>query len=100
MNDLIHRWQGTATALVFAGVAMLALAAFAFSRSPEKSVGAEHQYHQQGTFSYAAPSTSPGVYDSGAATTGEPIFFNLSTEATFSFAYAFASDAPMLSRTP
>ena len=39
MNDLIHRWQDTATAIVFAGVAMLALAAFAFSRSPEKSVG-------------------------------------------------------------
>jgi signal peptidase I len=94
MGTLARSWHDAAAALALAAFALLALTLFAFTRSPNRTVPEETPYRQAGTFSYSAPATAASVYDSGAATTREPVFRRLSDQVTFGFSYTFTSQAP------
>lgn len=94
MGTLARSWHDAAAALALAAFALLALTVFAFTHPPNRTVPDETPYRQTGTFSYSAPVNAASVYDSGAATTREPVFRRLSDQVTFGFSYRFTSQAP------
>lgn len=72
-------------ALVFLGLSI-----FAFS-SPATRPADKIKYQQSGTFFYSASST-PGIYDTEAARTGEPIFPKLTCVINVGFVYNLAGN--------
>lgn len=71
----------------------LALGVAALVRPAQRAASVELPYQQVGSFSYTA-AAPPGIYDGGAATTGEPVFWKLSDTLDVAFAYTLTSDAP------
>ncbi len=67
-------------ALVFLGLSI-----YAFTR-PVLRAGDKIKYQQSGTFFYSA-SGIPGVYDTGAARAGEPVFTKLTCKLNLGFMY-------------
>jgi signal peptidase I len=78
-------------ALAALACASLLLAIFAFIRPATRAVADNIAYEQIGTFSYSA--TAPaGVYDSGRAQTGDPVFQKLNSLVDVQFVYRLTAD--------
>jgi signal peptidase I len=75
------------------GMLFLGLSIFAFTR-PMLRPADKIKYQQTGTFFYSASGT-PGVYDTGAARSGEPIFTKLTCKLNLGFVYFMASNQPL-----
>jgi signal peptidase I len=74
-------------------IVSIALAAFAFTRPTTRDVAGEITYQQTGVFGYSA--TAPeGIYDTTTIQTGDPLFPQLTRDATFTFNYQFEADQP------
>jgi signal peptidase I len=71
----------------------LALSMFAFTR-PVLRTADKIKYQQTGTFFYSASGTL-GVYDTGAARSGEPVFTKLTCKLNLGFVYFMASNQPV-----
>ena len=91
MQQLLRNWQDTLSVLAAAGIALLGLAWVSFHRPAEHDVPANIPYTQSGQFAYSAPSADGRVYDTGEATSGEPVYRRLSQQVAFQFAYALKS---------
>lgn len=85
--------EGLLTAFGVLALAALALAAFAFTRPATRDIADDLIYQQSGAFSYAA-AAPPGLYDTPAVQTGEPIFRNLSKSLIVDFTYRLESEEP------
>ncbi|HEX9438090.1 MAG TPA: signal peptidase I, partial [Roseiflexaceae bacterium] len=85
--------EGLLMALAVLACASIALAAFAFTRPTTHDVSDEITYQQTGTFGYSAAAPA-GLFDSNTITTGDPLFPQLTNEATFNFDYQLVADAP------
>jgi hypothetical protein len=72
-------------------LALSALAALAFSRSPSASGTATIPYQQRGSFTYSSQVTPNAAYPGGRVTTGDPIFVQLVHTLHAAFAYRFSS---------
>ena len=93
MTTLTRNWQDSVTVLAAAFLAAAMLAAFAFTRPTTRSVPDEVVYRQEGVFNYSAASSAEAVYDTGAVTTGDPIFRRLTDSVSFDFRYRLSSTA-------
>jgi len=91
MQQLLRNWQDTLSVLAAAGIAMLGLAWVAFHRPTQHDVPANVPYTQSGQFAYSAPSADGRVYDTGEATSGEPVYRRLSQQVAFQFTYTLKS---------
>ena len=77
----------------FLALVFLGLFIFAFTR-PVLRVADKIKYQQTGTFFYSASGT-PGVYDTGAARSGEPVFTKLTCKLNLGFVYFMESNQPV-----
>jgi len=76
-------------ALTLLAVAACAgLAVVAWSTPARRTVPTQVSYRQSGAFAYAASTITGPVYDTGQATTGQPIFTRLAGPVQVRFAYA------------
>lgn len=73
-------------------VAALACGLWAYTRPAQREQRDELTYTLSGAFTYAAPAPK-GIYDRAGATTGEPIFWELSDTLDVAFDYQFTGDA-------
>ncbi|MFN8617120.1 MAG: signal peptidase I [Dehalococcoidia bacterium] len=92
MQQLLRNWQDTLSVLAAAGIALLGMAWVSFHRPTHHDVPANIPYTQSGQFAYSAPAADGRVYDTGEATSGEPVYRRLSQEVAFQFTYALKSD--------
>ncbi len=74
----------------FLGLVFLGLSIFAFTR-PVLRPADKIKYQQTGTFFYSARG-STGVYDTGAARSGEPVFTKLTCKINLGFIYFLAGN--------
>lgn len=79
-------------ALGIFGLVFLVLAIFAFSR-PLLRTGDGIPYTHTGTYFYSASGT-PGVYDTDAVRSGEPVFLKLTCALDLGFVYNLGGDQP------
>ncbi len=93
MNQLLRNWQDTVSILAAAAIAFVVLGWVAFNRPAEHDVPANLPYSQSGTFAYSAVPADGRVYDTGIATSGEPVYRRLSEQVAFTFDYAFETGA-------
>ena len=91
MQQLLRNWQDTLSVLAAAGIAFLGLAWVSFNRPPHHDVPANLPYSQTGQFAYSAPAADGRVYDTGEATSGEPVYRRLSQQVAFQFSYKLES---------
>lgn len=91
MKQLLTNWQDTLSVLAAAAVASVALGWVAFSRPTHHEVPDNTPYTQSGTFEYSAATADGRVYDSGQATSGDPVYRRLSDAVAFKFSYQFDS---------
>ena len=84
-------WQDILTLLGAATIGLLVLGVAAFRMPQTRTVPDETPYRQTGEFVYSAVASDGSVYDSGGATTGEPIFRRLSDAVAVEFTYALES---------
>jgi signal peptidase len=89
MNPLLRDWQDTVSILAAAALGLAALAWVAFARPTTHEVPANTPYSHAGEFQYSAATNDGRIYDSGAATSGEPVYRRLSEAVAFQFAYTF-----------
>jgi len=87
---------GQVTAMLVALATAIAIGGLilGFSQPLDRQVGVNLKYAQSGRFDYAAANAPLGVYDSGTAQTGDPIYRRLTPAVSFRFDYRFASTAP------
>lgn len=71
--------------------ASLVLGFFAFTRPLQHSVADNVIYQQTGTFSYSA-AASPGIYDTGMLSSGQPVFPKLNCLLNLQFNYTLVGD--------
>ncbi len=76
-----------ATAIAIGGIVL------GFSQPLDRQTAATLKYTQSGRFDYAVTNAPFGVYDSGTAKTGDPIYRRLTPDVAFRFDYRFASSA-------
>lgn len=81
-------------ACLVAGLALAALAGYAYSRPAVVAAPIADAYRLDGRFSYEAPSSPGATYPDGVARTGDAVFPALSRHVTLAFAYRFASPYP------
>lgn len=93
MQQLLRNWQDTLSVLAAAGIALLGIAWVSFQRPTHHDVPANIPYTQSGQFAYSAPAADGRVYDTGEATSGEPVYRRLSQQVAFQFTYALKSEA-------
>ena len=86
--------QLVASVIALVALAALVLGAFAFSRATTSTSSVRLTYRQLGQWSYRAIATG-NVYAGGAATTGQPIFYNVAPAMTVEFSYQLAASAPL-----
>ncbi|MBK6318294.1 MAG: signal peptidase I [Dehalococcoidia bacterium] len=91
MNQMLRNWQDTVSVLAAAGVALIGLGWVAFNRPTHHDVPANIPYSQSGTFAYSAVPADGRVYDTGLATSGEPVYRRLSDQVAFRFEYLLGS---------
>lgn len=89
---------GTVRDGLMSGLTLLAalcciLGLFAFTRSATRAVPDDVAYEQRGAFSYSA-AMPPGLYDTTAAQTGEPVFLQLARLVQLQFSYHLSSQQP------
>jgi len=89
MNPLLRDWQDTVSILAAAAVGLCVLGWVAFNRPTTHEVPANTPYSQSGEFQYSATAGDGRIYDSGGATSGEPVYRRLSDAVAFRFVYAF-----------
>jgi signal peptidase len=89
MNPLLRDWQDTLSILAAAALGLGVLAWVAFNRPPTHEVPANTPYSQSGEFQYTATAGDGRVYDTGGATSGEPVYRRLSDAVAVRFTYAF-----------
>lgn len=94
MQQMLRNWQDTLSVLAAAGIAMLGLAWVSFHRPTHHDVPANTPYTQSGQFAYSAPAADGRVYDTGEATSGEPVYRRLSAQVAFQFKYKLESTPP------
>jgi len=82
--------DGLLTALGLLALAAVVLGAVAFTRPSARAVADDLHYQQSGVFSYAA-AAPPGLYDTPAVQTGEPVFRKLSRNLIVDFSYRLES---------
>ena len=87
MNAISRRFDDFLLALAAVAVASLAIGAFAFTRTTTREVGRELPYSQTGALSYTAEVRDPGLYDTGVAHAGDPVFARLSDAVRFEYSY-------------
>jgi signal peptidase I len=85
--------EGLLMAFAVLACASIALAVFAFTRPTSRDASDEITYQQTGTFGYSAVAPA-GLFDSNTIRTGDPLFPQLTSEATFNFDYQLVADAP------
>jgi signal peptidase I len=85
--------EGLLMVLAVVAFASIMLAAFAFTRPTTHELADEITYQQAGTFGYSADSPA-GLFDSNTIKTGDPLFPQLTSEATFTFDYRLIADSP------
>jgi len=73
--------------------AALLLGVFAFMRPLTRTTLEDVSYTQTGTWSYSAAAPA-GLYDGGAARTGDPVFRRLSNSVAIHFDYQLSADQP------
>ena len=95
MNQMLRNWQDTVSVLAAAGVALIGLGWVAFNRPTHHDVPANIPYSQSGTFAYSAVPADGRVYDTGLATSGEPVYRRLSDQVAFRFEYLLGSQKPL-----
>ncbi|MDE3096044.1 MAG: signal peptidase I [Chloroflexota bacterium] len=88
--------QVAAVALCLVALAGAALAVVAFRRGSTHTALVPVAYEQKGAFSYTAP--APGVYASGQAATGQPVFPALASRVDLTFAYQINSVLPVIAK--
>ena len=86
-------YGGLALALL-ALAACAGLAIVAWSTPDRRTVPTQLGYRQSGAFAYAASTITGPVYDTGQATTGQPIFTRLAGPVQVRFAYALRAQRP------
>ena len=91
MQPLSKNWQDVLSVIGTLGLGFAVLAFFAFRSPQTRTVPDELAYEQSGTFEYSAAAADGSVYDSGAATTGEPVYRRLSDAVALTFTYKLAS---------
>ncbi|MCC7088865.1 MAG: signal peptidase I [Dehalococcoidia bacterium] len=89
MNPLLRDWQDTLSILAAAALGLGVLAWVAFNRPTTHEVPADTPYSQSGEFQYTAAAEDGRIYDTGEATSGEPVYRRLSDAVAFRFTYAF-----------
>lgn len=89
MNPLLRDWQDTLSVLAAATLGLGVLAWVAFNRPATHEVPADTPYSQSGEFQYSAVAADGRIYDTGKATSGEPVYRRQSETVAFRFAYAF-----------
>lgn len=89
MNPLLRDWQDTLSILAAAALGLGVLAWVAFNRPTTHEVPANTPYSQSGEFQYSAATDDGRIYDTGGATSGEPVYRRLSDAVAFQFTYAF-----------
>ncbi len=78
-------------AVVLLGASILASVSFTKPLTTVEMIDTPYQH--AGHFSYSAP-VPDGLYDSQFAVTGQPVFFDLTQNMTFEFAYEFDAGVP------
>ncbi len=73
---------------LLAVAACVGLAIVAWSTPTRRTVPTQVSYRQSGSFAYAASTITGAVYNTGQATTGQPIFTRLAGPVQVRFAYA------------
>lgn len=91
MQQMLRNWQDTLSVTAAVGIALLGLAWVAFHRPVSHDVPANIPYTQSGQFAYSAPAADGRVYDTGEATSGEPVYRRLSQQVAFQFSYTLKS---------
>lgn len=91
MSHLSRNKADLLFALATLTLASLLPALFAFTRPLTRTLYDDLTYQHSGVFSYSAPAP-PGIYDTDAVQTGEPIFRRLITLVTVNFDYRFEAD--------
>lgn len=81
---------GSAALIAFAA---LGLSVWALLQPLQRAQTEEISYTHTGAFSYRAAAPN-GIYDGDSATTGEPIFWQLSNQLDVAFDYELKADAP------
>lgn len=91
MQPLSKNWQDVLSVIGALGLGFAVLAFVAFKNPQTRTVPDELGYEQSGSFEYSAAAADGSVYDSGAATTGEPVYRRLSDAVALTFTYELAS---------
>ncbi len=86
-------YGGALAVAVVALAACICVAALAWTAPTRRTVPATVSYRQSGRFAYSASTATGAVYDTGRATTGQPIFSRLAGPVQVQFAYALESHA-------
>ena len=93
MQPLSKNWQDVLSLVGAIGLGFAVLAFIAFRSAQTRTVPDELAYEQSGVFEYAAAAADGSVYDSGAVTTGEPVYRRLSDSVGVKFTYGLVSRA-------
>lgn len=91
MKELARQLEITTFSLAIVFVLFAALGLAAFTRDEYLSETLSLQYIHLGRFSYSAP--QPGVYPSGSAAAGEPVFLKAGCLVELRFGYSLMADS-------
>ena len=93
MPTFSRQSQDAFTVLGVAALALAVIAVVAFRAPPLRPATHDIAYQQSGRFDYQAAASNGAVYDSGAATTGEPVYRRLSDGLVVGFTYGLSDKA-------
>ncbi|MCL4232767.1 MAG: signal peptidase I [Dehalococcoidia bacterium] len=94
MQSITRNWEDGLATLGAAAFAFLVLALVSFGRPVTREVPDNVTYTQSGEFTYSAQAMNGALYDSAAATTGDPVYRRQSDRVDVSFHYRFTSKRP------
>ncbi|MEP6871331.1 MAG: hypothetical protein ABI939_05715, partial [Anaerolineaceae bacterium] len=93
MRTIPRQAQDALTVIGVVALALVAIAIMAFRAAPQRPATHDIAYQQSGRFDYQAAASNGDVYDSGAATTGEPVYRRLSDGLVVGFTYGLSDKA-------
>lgn len=86
---LLKDWLGVGLLVAIVAAGALALT---FSKPTQRATQAQVEYTQVGRFGYTTPEAAGvGIYDQGVATSGEPIFRQVSDGVALAFSYRISA---------
>lgn len=94
MQSITRNWEDGLVTLGAAAFAFLVLAFVSFGRPVTREVPDSAVYTQSGEFAYSAKAANGTLYDSSAATTGDPVYRRQSDLVDVSFRYWLTSEHP------